>query len=247
MIALTGLQPTNTLHIGNLFGALLPAVELQKTHDLYLMIPDYHAITVEHDPKKIKDHIRFAVATYLACGIDPNKTLIFQQSRIPAHTELGWVMQTIATMGEAERMTQYKDKSTGKERVSVGLFAYPMLMAADILLYKTNRVPVGEDQKQHLELARNLAERFNRLYGETFIVPEPTIGQTGARIRSLVEPEKKMSKSAPNAKSYLSVMDDDEILKKKIMSAVTDSERSKCLPRIRRLQPLRKDGCRYNH
>lgn len=224
MRSLTGIQPTNILHIGNYFGALKPAVELQKETDLTMMIVDLHAITVPQDPKMLHDNILFLAAAYLAAGIDPKKTLLFQQSQVPQHSELAWILQTICRIGEAERMTQFKDKSQDKgEKVSVGLFTYPMLMAADILLYDTEVVPVGADQKQHVELARDLAERFNRDFGTTFVVPQPRIRAEGARIKSLLEPEKKMSKSAPNAKSYISLMDTEDVIRKKIMSAVTDS------------------------
>lgn len=224
--ALTGIQPTNTLHIGNFFGALLPAVELQKEHDLTMMVVDLHAITVPQDPKSLYQSIMLATAAYLAAGIDPQKTTVFQQSRVPEHTELGWALETIATMGEMARMTQFKDKSAKKEdSVSVGLFTYPILMAADILLYDTHLVPVGEDQKQHVELARNLAQRFNAKFGDTFIVPEPVIRREGARLKSLQDPTKKMSKSDPSAKAYISILDDADIMAKKIASAVTDSDR----------------------
>lgn len=227
MNVLTGIQPTNTLHIGNLFGALLPAVELQNQHDLYMMIADYHAITVPQPAETLRQNILFTTASYLAAGIDTEKTVLFQQSHVPAHTELGWVMQTQTHMGEASRMTQFKDKSDGKaDAVSVGLFTYPALMAADILLYDTEAVPVGADQKQHLELTRDLAERFNTRFGETFIIPEPMIRKEGARILSLTDPTKKMSKSAPSEKSYISIMDEADVIRKKIRSAVTDSERT---------------------
>ena len=225
MRAITGIQPTNILHIGNLFGALRPAVELQKTYDLAIMVVDLHAITVPQYPAKLRENILFATACYLAVGIDPQKTMVFQQSQVPAHSELAWVLQTITRMGEAERMTQFKDKTKGKdENVSVGLFTYPVLMAADILLYDTDAVPVGEDQKQHVELTRDLAERFNRDFGETFTIPEPVIAQVGGRILGLDNPEKKMSKSAASAKNYISIMDDADTIRKKIRAAVTDSE-----------------------
>ncbi len=225
MRALTGIQPTNILHIGNLFGALLPAVELQKKHDLFMMIVDYHAITTEQDPQTLHDSILYAAAAYISAGIDPKQTVLFQQSQVPEHTELGWIMQTLMHFGEAERMTQFKDKSQGKKSISVGLFTYPALMAADILLYDAEGVPVGADQKQHLELARNLAIRFNNRFTPTFAIPEPLIPKIGARIRSLTEPTKKMSKSASSAKSYISILDSKDIIAKKIKSAVTDSER----------------------
>lgn len=224
MRILTGIQPTNILHIGNLLGALRPAVEMQSDNELYMMIADYHAITVPQSPQTLHDNILFITAAYLAAGIDPEKTIIFQQSQVPAHTELAWILQSVARMGEASRMTQFKDKAGNKEQnVSVGLFTYPILMAADILLYDVKQVPVGADQKQHVELTRDLAERFNRDFGETFVVPEPIIRKEGARIASLIEPEKKMSKSSPNAKSYLSLTDDADIIRKKIRGAVTDS------------------------
>ncbi len=225
MRTITGIQPTNILHLGNYFGAIVPALELQDTSELLMMIVDLHAITVHQDPQALRQNILFLTAAYLAAGVDPNKTILFQQSAVPAHAELAWLLQTVCRMGEAERMTQYKDKATGKgENVSVGLFTYPILMAADILLYDPAVVPVGEDQKQHVELARDLAERFNRDFGPTFVVPKPLIRAAGARLKSLTEPEKKMSKSAPNAKSYISLMDEPEVITKKIMSAVTDSD-----------------------
>lgn len=225
MRVLTGIQPTNVLHIGNYFGALKPAVELQKEDDLFMMVVDLHAITVPQKPEQLQKNIQFAVAAYLAAGIDPKKTVLFQQSLVPPHAELGWLLQTIARMGELERMTQFKDKSRDKgQNVSVGLFTYPVLMAADILLYDAQAVPVGEDQKQHLELARDLAERFNRDFGETFVVPQPLINIASGRILGLDNPEKKMSKSAPTPKNYISLMDDADTIRKKIRSAVTDSE-----------------------
>lgn len=226
MKILTGITPTNILHIGNLFGALKPAAELQKDNELFMMIADYHAITVPQDPKMLNENILFATAAYIASGIDPKKTVLFQQSQISAHTELAWILQTITHMGEAERMTQFKDKSGDKrDGVSVGLFTYPTLMASDILLYETDAVPVGVDQKQHLEMTRNLAERFNNRFGETLKVPKPLIQEHGAKILALDDPMKKMSKSASSAKNYISLMDDADTIHKKIRSAVTDSER----------------------
>lgn len=221
---LTALQPTGTLHIGNYFGAIEPAVQLQKEGQLFMFIVDYHAITVPQDPKELRKNILFGAATYLACGIDPKRTILFQQSQVPQHVELGWILSCITRIGEAERMTQFKDKSKDKvESVSVGLLTYPILMAADILLYDTNVVPVGEDQKQHVELARDLAIRFNNKFGETFVVPEPQIRSEGARIMGLDDPLKKMSKSASSPKNYISLMDDEETIRKKIKSATTDS------------------------
>jgi len=225
MRILSGIQPTNILHIGNYFGALKPAVELQKEHDLTMLIVDLHAITVPQNPVELSNNIAFATAAYLATGIDPKKATIVQQSRIPAHAELGWLLQCVARMGELERMTQFKDKAKDKgQNVAVGLFTYPVLMAADILLYNTDAVPVGADQKQHIELARDLAERFNRDFGNTFVIPKPIIAEHGAKILALDNPEKKMSKSSPTPKSYISLMDDADIIRKKIKSAVTDSE-----------------------
>ncbi len=222
--ALTGIQPTNLLHVGNYFGALLPAVEMQKDYDVRIMIVDLHALTVAQDPAKLPHNIAFAAATYLAAGIDQKKSLFFQQSLVPAHAELAWLLQCVCRIGEAERMTQFKDKSKVKgENVSVGLLTYPILMAADILLYDTDAVPVGADQKQHVELARDLAERFNRDFGETFVVPQPVIRKEGARILGLDDPMKKMSKSASSEKNYISIMDEAEVIRKKIKSAVTDS------------------------
>ncbi|NQV90390.1 tryptophan--tRNA ligase [Candidatus Uhrbacteria bacterium] len=223
---LTALQPSGILHIGNLFGAIEPMVGLQSDENENLLFAvDYHAITVPQKPAELRRNILFAAATYLSVGIDPAKTILFQQSRVSEHTELAWVLNCISHMGELERMTQFKDKSQGKDlSVSVGLFAYPILMAADILLYDTNIVPVGADQKQHVELARDLAERFNNRFGETFVVPVPQIRKEGARIMSLDDPEKKMSKSAESEKSYISIMDDEATVMKKIKSAMTDSK-----------------------
>lgn len=223
---LTALQPSGILHIGNYFGAIDPLVTLQNEgHRNILFVVDYHAITVPQDPDQLRKNMLFATATYLAAGVDPEKTILFQQSRISAHTELAWVLNCIAHMGELERMTQYKDKTQGKgESITVGLFDYPILMAADILLYDTEIVPVGEDQKQHVELARDIAERFNKRFGETFVIPKPQIRKQGARIMGLDDPEHKMSKSATSEKSYISLMDDEKMVAKKIASAVTDSE-----------------------
>ncbi|PJE76928.1 tryptophan--tRNA ligase [Candidatus Uhrbacteria bacterium CG10_big_fil_rev_8_21_14_0_10_48_16] len=223
---LTALQPSGILHIGNLFGAIEPMVGLQSDENENLLFAvDYHAITVPQKPAELRRNILFATATYLAVGIDPTKTILFQQSRVSEHTELAWILNCIAHMGELERMTQFKDKSQGNDlSVSVGLFDYPVLMASDILLYDTNVVPVGADQKQHVELARDLAERFNNRFGETFVVPTPQIRKEGARIMGLDDPEKKMSKSATSEKNYISIMDDEATVLKKIKSAVTDSQ-----------------------
>ncbi len=220
---LTALQPSGFLHIGNYFGAIEPFVASQRGNENFLFIVDYHAITAPQKPDELRRNILFATATYLACGVDPNATTLFQQSRVHEHTELAWILNCSARMGELERMTQFKDKAKG---ASVGLFDYPVLMAADILLYDTNVVPVGEDQKQHVELARDLAERFNKTFGETFTLPEPQIRKLGARIMGLDDPSKKMSKSATSPKNYISLMDDQAAIRKKIAGAVTDTEKT---------------------
>src|SRR5690625_911361 len=177
----SGIQPSGILTIGNYLGAIQQFVQLQDDHECYFCIVDEHAITVPQDPIELSNHIRSLAALYLASGIDPEKSILFIQSEVPAHTQLGWILQSISYMGELERMTQFKDKSTGKEAVSAGLFTYPALMAADILLYQTDLVPVGDDQKQHLELTRDLAQRFNRRYLEVFKIPEISIPKVGAR------------------------------------------------------------------
>lgn len=223
---LTAIQPSGLLHLGNYIGAIEPAVESQHENELRMFVVDYHAITVPQKPEELHQNILTATAIYLACGIDPKKTLLFQQSQVPQHTELAWILNcTVARMGEIERMIQYKEKAKAHgETTSVGLFDYPVLQAADILLYDTDVVPVGEDQKQHVELARDLALRFNRDFGETFIVPEPRIKKVGGRIMGLDDPTKKMSKSAASPKNYISLLDDEKTISKKIMGAATDSE-----------------------
>lgn len=220
----SGVQPTNNIHIGNYFGAIKNWVDVQDQFDCIFSVVDLHAITVYQKPEDLRQNIFNIAKTYLALGINPKKCLIFQQSDVKEHAELCWLLNSIAKMGELERMTQYKDKSASHpENINVGLFDYPVLMAADILLYNTQAVPVGEDQKQHLELARDLAMRFNSLYGETFIVPEPMIKKEGCRIMGLDNPLKKMSKSATSTYNYISLLDTPEEAKKKIMKAVTDS------------------------
>lgn len=220
----SGIQPSGTLTIGNYLGALKHFVDLQNENKCYFCIVDEHAITVPQDRLKLRENIRSLAALYLASGINPEKSTLFIQSEVPAHTQLGWIMQSISYIGELERMTQFKDKSVGKEGVSSALLTYPPLMASDILLYKTDIVPVGDDQKQHLELTRNLAERFNNKYNDIFTIPEISIPEVGARIMSLQEPTKKMSKSDSNQKAYISMLDDEKKIEKKIKSAVTDSE-----------------------
>ncbi|MTW85416.1 tryptophan--tRNA ligase [Virgibacillus dakarensis] len=220
----SGIQPSGTLTIGNYLGAMQQFVKLQEENHCYFCIVDEHAITVPQDRLKLRQNIRSLAALYLAAGIDPNKSTLFIQSEVPAHAELAWIMQSISYIGELERMTQFKDKAVGKEAVSVALLTYPPLMAADILLYNTNLVPVGEDQKQHLELTRNLAQRFNNKYNDIFTIPEISVPKVGARIMSLQEPTKKMSKSDSNEKAFISMLDEPKKIEKKIKSAVTDSE-----------------------
>ncbi|WP_138416446.1 tryptophan--tRNA ligase [Aquibacillus sediminis] len=220
----SGIQPSGTLTIGNYLGAMKHFVDLQEDNNCYFCIVDEHAITVPQDRLKLRENIRSLAALYLASGIDSDKSTLFIQSEVPAHTQLGWMMQSISYIGELERMTQFKDKSHGKEAVSSSLLTYPPLMAADILLYNTDLVPVGDDQKQHLELTRNLAQRFNHKFNDIFTIPEISIPKVGARIMSLQEPTKKMSKSDENNKASIFMLDDEKKIEKKIKSAVTDSE-----------------------
>lgn len=219
----SGLQSTQTLTLGNYLGALQHFPPLQEENDCYFCIADQHAITVPQDPDKLHHNIRKLAALYLAVGIDPEQSTLFIQSEVSAHSELAWMLQCVTYIGELERMTQFKDKSKGKEAVSAGLLTYPPLMAADILLYHTDIVPVGDDQKQHIEITRDIAERFNHRYGDIFTVPEGQIPKVGARIMSLIEPTKKMSKSDPNEKATIFMLDDEKHLAKKIKSATTDS------------------------
>ncbi|HSR88804.1 MAG TPA: tryptophan--tRNA ligase [Candidatus Udaeobacter sp.] len=220
----SGIQPTNNIHLGNYLGAIKNWVELQNSYDSFYCVVDLHAITIKQDPKQLRQNILNTAKTYLALGLDPNKSTIFVQSHVPQHTELAWVLNTIAKMSELERMTQFKDKAKQhKENINLGLFAYPALMAADILLYDTQVVPVGEDQKQHVELTRDLAARFNSLYGKTFIEPEPLIKKEGARIMGLDDASKKMSKSATSPNNFIALLDSPEVIAKKISRAVTDS------------------------
>lgn len=223
---LSGIQPTaDSFQIGNYLGALRRWVELQDTHEAYYCVVDLHAITVEQDPAILRRRTLLSFAQLLACGIDPERATVFVQSHVPEHAQLAWVMQCLTGMGEAGRMTQFKDKSSreGADRATVGLFTYPILQAADILLYQANGVPVGEDQRQHLELTRDLAIRFNSRYGPTFVVPEPLIVKDTAKILDLADPTAKMSKSAPAGCLFL--LDEPKATVKKIKSAVTDSGR----------------------
>ncbi|MDF2725444.1 MAG: tryptophanyl-tRNA synthetase [Paenibacillus sp.] len=222
---LSGIQPSGSLTLGNYIGAMKNFVKLQHDHHCFFMVVDLHAITVPQEPAALREQSEAVAALFIAAGIDPSKASIFLQSHVPAHAELGWIMTTLAYMGELERMTQFKDKSSGKESVGAGLFTYPALMAADILLYNADLVPVGDDQKQHLEITRDLAHRFNQRFGEQFTIPEPYIPQVGARIMSLDDASKKMSKSNPNPGSMITLLDAPDVIRKKISRAVTDSGR----------------------
>ena len=219
----TGLRPTGSLHLGNYFGAVKPFVAFQKDYNGMICIVDYHAMDTETDPETLRQNTLTLAATYLAAGVDPEKSILFQQSAVSAHTEASWIFATLMRMSEMERMTQYKDKAIARgQSVPTSLFTYPLLMAADILLYDARIVPVGHDQKQHVELARDIAERFNRIYGEVFHIPEVSVKKEGARILGLDDPTKKMSKSAASEKNYISLTDSTDVIHKKIMSAVTD-------------------------
>ncbi|MRG60503.1 tryptophan--tRNA ligase [Agromyces sp. CFH 90414] len=227
-IVFSGMQPSSgSLHLGNYLGALVNWVALQDEVDPIYCVVDLHAITVAQDPAELRTQTRFTAAQYLAAGIDPERSTLFVQSHVPAHAELAWVLSTITGFGEASRMTQFKDKSArhGAEATTVGLFTYPVLMAADILLYDTNLVPVGDDQRQHLELTRDLAGRFNSRFGETFRVPEAYIPEEAARIYDLQDPTSKMSKSAASDSGLVRLLDDPAVTAKKFKSAVTDAER----------------------
>lgn len=221
---LSGIKPTGKLTLGNYIGAIRQFAKYQNEYEMYIFIANLHAITIQVDPKELKKNTRDLVALYLACGLDPEKTTVFLQSDVHEHAELGWILTCHSYMGELQRMTQYKDKTAkGETNITAGLFTYPSLMAADILLYDADYVPVGIDQKQHVELARNIAERFNNRYGDTFTVPEPLVEQVGAKVMSLTEPTKKMSKSGDDEKCVIYLLDDPKVARKKIMSAVTDS------------------------
>lgn len=220
----SGIQPSGSVTLGNYIGAMKQFVELQQDYNCYFCIVDQHSITVPQNPLELRKNIKSLAALYLAVGIDPDKSTLFIQSEVPAHAQAGWMLQCVSYIGELERMTQFKDKSQGKEAVVAGLLTYPPLMAGDILLYNTDLVPVGEDQKQHIELTRDLAERFNKKYREIFTIPDARIPKDGARIMSLAEPTKKMSKSDPNQKAFITLLDEPKQIEKKIKSAVTDSE-----------------------
>lgn len=221
---LTGLQPSGELTLGSLLGGISQSIKYQDEFESFIFVPDMHAITVPQDPEILKERIKKNVALYIACGIDPKKNTIYIQSENLYHANLSWILECNTYMGEASRMTQFKDKSSKFQNVPVGLFTYPILMASDILLYDADYVPTGIDQKQHVELCRDLAGRFNKKYGETFKLPEPMIPEMGAKIMDLQEPTKKMSKSSPNPKGIIYLLDDEKTIRKKIMSAVTDSD-----------------------
>ena len=221
---LSGIQPSGSLCIGNYLGALKNWNNLQNDYDSIFLVVDMHALTTEQVPSELRSRCLSFAAQYIACGIDPEISKIVIQSHVPAHAELMWILSTVCYLGEINRMTQFKDKSSKKNNVNVGLLTYPILMASDILLYQADLVPVGADQKQHLELSRDLAKRFNFKYSDTFKIPEPYISKKGARIMSLQNVDKKMSKSDSNLNNIISLLDDEKIIKKKIASAVTDSD-----------------------
>ena len=221
---LTGLQPTGVITLGNYIGAIKQMVKYQDEYESFIFVADLHAITVPKDELNLKDNTRSLIALYLACGIDPSKNTIFVQSQNEYHTNLSWLLECNTYFGELSRMHQFKEKSKGKENFTAGLFTYPCLMASDILLYDIDYVPVGIDQKQHVEIARDIAIRFNNKYGKTFTVPEPLISTTGTKIRDLLNPEKKMSKSSENQNGVIRLLDEPEVIRKKIMKATTDSD-----------------------
>ncbi len=221
---LTGLQPSGDLTLGSLIGGISQTVKLQDEYESFIFVPDLHAITVPQDSNLLHERIVKNVALYLACGVDPEKNIIYIQSENLYHANLSWILECNTYMGEASRMTQYKDKSSKFKNIPVGLFTYPILMASDILLYDADYVPVGIDQKQHVELCRDIALRFNHKFGDTFKVPEPMIPVMGAKIMDLQEPTRKMSKSSENTKGVIFLLDDEVTIRKKIMSAVTDSD-----------------------
>lgn len=226
----SGITATGNLTLGNYIGAIRNFVKLQNEYDMFIFVADMHALTIDIEPEVLRENKKKIMALYLAAGLDPEKVTLFYQSDVKAHGQMNWLMENQTTIGELERMTQFKDKSSkqklanGTVKVKTGLLTYPALMAGDILLYNPEIVPVGQDQKQHLELTRNIAERFNRRFGETFVVPNPFIAKVGAKVMSLVDPTKKMSKSDDNQKSFISLLDDPEVAFKKIKKAVTDSE-----------------------
>jgi tryptophanyl-tRNA synthetase len=232
----SGLQPTGNVHLGNYLGALRNWVKLQDSYDCVYCVVDLHAITVDYDPREFAQDRIEAAKVLLACGIDPDRSLFYFQSQVPQHSELAWILGTMTPTGVLNRMTQYKDKVARGEAANLGLYSYPVLMAADILLYHANLVPIGDDQRQHLEMTRDLAERFNNRFGEVFPIPDALIPKTTARVMSLVDPTSKMSKSDPNEKSRVLILDSPDVVRKKIKSAVTDSD-----PEVR-FDPKNKPG-----
>ena len=221
----SGIQPTGCITLGNYIGAVKNWVSLQEEYDCIFSVVDMHSITVRQDPKELRKRCMQFLCQYIACGIDPENSIMFFQSHVTAHAELAWILNCFTYMGELSRMTQFKDKSKKhEENINAGLFTYPVLMAADILLYKTDLVPVGVDQKQHLELSRDIAERFNKIYGDVFTVPEAYIPPVGARVMSLQDPTSKMSKSDPNPNGFIWILDDPDTITRKIKRAVTDSD-----------------------
>lgn len=228
-IVFSGIQPSGELTIGGYIGALQNWIKMQHEYECLFMLADLHTLTVTQDPIKLRKRCYDFLALYIACGIDPTQNVLFVQSHVPEHTQLAWVLNCYTYMGELSRMTQYKDKSRQHAaNINVGLFNYPVLMAADILLYSSHYVPVGDDQKQHLELIRDLALRFNHRYGEVFIVPEPYIPKQGARVMSLQDPAQKMSKSDANLHAYIALLDSPDIIRSKLKRAVTDSDNKIC-------------------
>lgn len=221
---LTGLQPTGVITLGNYIGAIKQMVKYQDEYESFLFVADLHAITVPKEGLNLKENTKNLIALYLACGIDPKKNTIFVQSQNEYHTNLSWVLECNTYFGELSRMHQFKEKSKGKENFTAGLFTYPVLMASDIIIYDADYVPVGVDQKQHVEIARDVAQRFNNKYGDTFVVPEPIISTTGTKIMDLLDPTKKMSKSSENQNGVIRLLDEPEVIRKKIMRATTDSE-----------------------
>ncbi len=222
---LSGIQPTGGMTIGNYIGAINQWRKLQDDHNSFFMLVDLHAITVRQEPEQLYNRVLDGIALYTACGIDPEKSSLFVQSHVREHAELAWVLNCYAQMGELNRMTQFKDKSAkNANNINVGLFSYPVLQAADILLYQADKVPVGEDQKQHLELTRDIATRFNNIYGDVFTIPDPYIPEFGARVMSLQDPTKKMSKSDDNPNAYIMLLDEPKKIEKKLKKAVTDSD-----------------------
>ncbi len=219
----SGVQPTGDMHLGGYLGAFRHWAADQHEHDSFFCVVDLHALTVEQDPAELRERILSTARVLLALGLDPDVCTLFLQSHVQEHTGLAWLMECVAGFGELRRMTQFKDKSAGQESVSAGLFTYPALMAADILLYDTDRVPVGDDQRQHLELCRDLAQRFNHRYGETFVVPEASIPRVGARIMDLQEPTRKMSKSVESPQGTVLVLDEPAVIERKVKRAVTDT------------------------